>query len=179
MKDRIALHNASALLLVVPIVIGLGSGENWQMRALAILLFLAAFVATFAPMLASRNFSFMLVEFASRRARLARVVGEVVCRLCFLGLTIYILLLFCRVASDLFHIARTGAPVAVEATIKHEYSDSLTWWAWKGVDVTMPDGTSMHYELFFHPRTAQAGRRYRVVILPNARCVLALLPPTN
>jgi hypothetical protein len=174
-KPRPTFQRACGFAVAVSILIGLSSGENWQLRWTAAALFLLAATAILTSVIVSRDFQFIGPRLTASSPKV-RMTIEVVGRLLMLGLIIFaapILFKMCFDFSDLFS---RGHPLRVEAVVAYVPSGAIWNWIWKDVGLETTDSKSARYDLFFHPRYPTQGQHYEVVLLPKSKCVLSFQP---
>ena len=172
-KARAIFWKAYALLVTASIVIGLNSDENWRLRGISAALLLAGCLSMFVSFIFSRTFVFIgprLVE-SSLKVRLA---VEVICRVCILGMAIYLAPTLFYMCLDFGDVIKRGSPISTEALVTYVPRGAMWDWAWKQIGLQTADGNSARYNLFFHPRYPSLGRQYKVVLFPKSKCVLSL-----
>jgi hypothetical protein len=172
---RATLQKLPGFLVIVSFTVGLSSGENWLLRAAAGFLLLASILIGLIPLIVSRRFVCLGPRLVNSSLKV-RLTVEVIGRLGFLALTVFVLPIFFKTCSDLGSVVALRHPVKIDAIATYVPSGSLWGWGWKEIGLQTADGSDEHYNLFFHPHNPKQGQRYEVAILPKSKCVLSLQP---
>src|SRR5438874_13236318 len=108
--QHLRIQTLAKALIIVTIILGLFSGENWLLRGIAITLFCISFLVAFIPMIASGRFAFVVEnsKIARRHSQRTRRVVEVIARIAFLGLGLFIVRLLFYLCLDFGGVAKTG-----------------------------------------------------------------------
>jgi hypothetical protein len=158
-------------------LLGLNAGQNWRIRAIALLLFCVIFLAVFVPMIASRRFVFvtetskLVTQHYSQRVR---VTVEVLCRLTFLGLVLYMVSQLWEVCLDCADILKHGEPVQMRGTVTDFHYSGPTAWASKFVSLRSFDSDTTKYTMLFYRFYPKEGADYDAVVLPRSKYVLEM-----
>ena len=154
-------------------VFGLSAGEDWWRRGIAVACFWVAALTFIASIVAGRRFRFIGPRLADRSLKV-RLTVEALLRTGFLALLVYLAPTTLYLLADLRDIHNGASPVVTEAKVLQVYSNGLTWWMTKGVDLETTDGKRDHYSLDLYPVRPIEGARYRIIVLPKSKCVLSL-----
>jgi hypothetical protein len=174
---RLAIRGVPGFLISLSIVIGLSAGENWLPRAIASALLLLAGLTILVPMILSRSFKCIGPRLLRSSVK-TRVTIEILGRLVFLGLTIFVAPTLFWLCLDLYDLMERGYPIRIEAAVTCVPGGALWNWVCKDIGLQTADAKTARYNLFFHPPYPSEGQRYEVIILPKSKCVLSLQPLT-
>jgi hypothetical protein len=174
-KPRLTFQKACGFVVAVSILIGLSSGENWQLRWTAAALFLLATTSILTSSIVSRDFQCIGPRLTASSLKV-QITIEVLGRLLILGLAIFSAPILFKICLDFYDLFNHGYPPRVEAVVTYVPGGAVWNWIWKDVGLETTDGKSARYNLFFHPRHPTQGQRYGVVLLPKSERVLSFQP---
>ncbi len=132
-------------------------------------------------MVASREYAFVTKTSKIVRERYSskvRISVEIICRLLFFGLVLFMSAILWNVSLDCIDLVKTGSPAETNGVVTELRSNAFTWWALKTVYLKSSSGFTTDYTMYFYPIFPKKGIAYDAVVLPRSKCILAMTPHT-
>jgi hypothetical protein len=140
----------AGFVVAASIVLGLISGENWLLRAIAGALLLLGTLAIFVPIIVSRKFECIGPRLVDKSLRVQLLV-ELLGRLLLLALIIFVGPILFYMCLDFYGLIKRGYPIKMEAVVTYVPGGAIWSWVWKDIGLQTQDGRNDRYNLFFHP----------------------------